>query len=121
MYIDNARLKEWLDARIADGEWATARDFLTEAMADSTEADDFRASAEAKMREYDERINQLTADNDRLKSHNYDLLMSGGSDPIEEINDGDGEVEEVVEDDGELYHIDNLFVDDDNEREESED
>lgn len=111
--MDYEALEKWIDERLTEGEDATVYDFIREVMDKSKGADEYRESAEAKMREYEDRAANYDSEISRLKAHNYDLLMKvEGADEIE----GDGAVEEVVEDDGELYHIDNLFVDDDDEK-----
>lgn len=104
-------IDEWMRERLEDGEYATVRDFLEAAFSRSGEYDEYRESAEAKMRDYESERDGLNSEIERLKVRNYDLLENGA--PVADEIDGDGVVEDIVEDDGEVYHIDNLFVDDD--------
>ena len=103
-------LLAWIRERMDDGEYATVETFLYDMDKRGRDADEFRAGAEARVNELNGQIDSLTADNQKLKARNYDLLMQI---PADDNIDGDGVVEEVVEDDGELYHIDSLFVDPD--------
>lgn len=113
--MDLEKLLAWIRERMDDDEYATVETFLNDMDKRGSDADDFRASAEARYKELNGQIESLTADNQNLKARNYDLLMQI---PADEHNvDGDGVVDEVVEDDGELYHIDNLFVDSDEKKE----
>lgn len=107
--MDWEALDEWIRQRADDGEYATIRTFLDEVLDKSRGDDEYREASEAKMREWEERGRGYESEIERLKSHNYDLLMQL---PKDDEIEGDGVVEEVVEEDGEIYHIDNLFVDD---------
>lgn len=107
--MNEEALLQWMDERIADGEDATVYEFIREVLDRSHGDRELAESAQARISEHEETIRRLTDDNNRLKSHNYDLLMRIPDDH----NDGDGEVIENVEEDGEIYHIDNLFVDPD--------
>lgn len=100
-------LLAWLRERMEDGEYATAETFLTDMAKRGADADEYRSSAEARMREYASNEEAMKADIQSLKARNYDLLMQIPAD-----NDGDGVVVEDVDDDGTVYHIDNLFTDD---------
>lgn len=113
--MDLEKLLAWISERMDDDEYATVETFLNDMDKRGSDADDFRASAEARYKELNGQIESLTADNQNLKARNYDLLMQLPAD--EQHVDGDGAVDEVVEDDGELYHIDNLFVDPDEKKE----
>lgn len=118
MEINSARLDEWLERRMAEGEDATAETFIEEVLekSDAYDAQDppydelaqLVEGGNAKVAELEEAIGSKDGEIAKLKSHNYDLLMSSGA-----AVDGDGVVEEVVTDDGEVMHIDNLFVDPD--------
>lgn len=96
-----------LRERMEDGEYATAETFLTDMAKREADADEYRSSAEARMREYESNEEAMKADVQSLKARNYDLLMQIPAD-----NSGDGVVVENVDDDGTVYHIDNLFTDD---------
>lgn len=122
MEINSERLDRWLEERMKEGEDATAETFVEEVL-DKSEAldaqdppyDDLKALADssgAKIGELESSLADSENEIARLKAHNYDLLMASGSEV-----EGDGVVEEVVTDDGEVVHIDNLFVDSDDERE----
>lgn len=74
--------------------------------------DDDLSVRDAKIAELTSGNESLTQSVQDLKARNYDLLMQIPT----ENNSGDGEVEEVAEDEGEITHIDNLFVDDDEEK-----
>lgn len=113
--MDLEKLLAWIRERMDDDEYATVETFLNDMDKRGSDADDFRASAEARYKELNGQIESLTADNQNLKARNYDLLMQLPAN--EQHVDGDGVVDEVVEDDGELYHIDNLFVDPDEKKE----
>lgn len=108
--MNEAALREWIEQRLAEGEDATVYEFIREVL-------DRSEGASAKVGEHEATIEKMKGEIARLKSHNYDLMMMGGSvDDDDEINSGDGEVLENAEDDGEIYHIDNLFMDDEDER-----
>ena len=114
--MDLEKLLAWIRERMDDDEYTTVETFLNDMDKRGSDADEFRASAEARYNELTGQIDSLTADNQNLKARNYDLLMQVPADDQQHI-DGDGVVDEVVEDDGELYHIDNLFVDPDEKKE----
>lgn len=103
-------LLAWLRERMDDGEYAAAETFLNDMRRKNADADEYRESAEARMREYADGEATMKADIQALKARNYDLLMQvpagdeGGA-------DADGVVVEDVGDDGAVYHIDGLFAD----------
>ena len=103
-------LLAWLRERMEDGEYATAETFLTDMAKRGADADEYRSSAEARMQEYADSEAAMKADIQSLKARNYDLLMQIPADNNGEA-DGDGVVVEDVDDDGTVYHIDNLFTD----------
>lgn len=111
--MNEEALRQWIDDRLAEGEDATVYEFIREVLDRSAVDRELAESAQARIAEHEETIRGLTEDNNRLKSHNYDLLMRV---PDDQDNDGDGEVIENVEEDGEIYHIDNLFVDPDEDK-----
>lgn len=104
-------LLAWLRERMEDGEYAAAETFLEDMRKQGADFDEYRSSSEARMSEYAANEEAMKSEIQSLKARNYDLLMqvpaddSGG-------NDGDGAVVEDVGDDGTVYHIDNLFTDD---------
>ena len=99
-------LLEWLRERMDDGEYATAETFLNEMNSRAVGADEYRSAAEARFSEYADSEAAMKADIQSLKARNYDLLMQIPADSA-----GDGVVVEDVDDDGTVYHIDNLFTD----------
>lgn len=103
-------LLAWLRERMDDGEYSTAETFLNDMAKRNADADEFRSSAEARMQEYADSEAAMKADIQSLKARNYDLLMQIPADNNGEA-DGDGVVVEDVDDDGTVYHIDNLFTD----------
>ena len=109
--MDLESLLAWLRERMEDGEYATAETFLNDMAEKNADADEFRSSAEARMQEYADSEAAMKADIQSLKARNYDLLMQIPADNNGEA-DGDGVVVEDVDDDGTVYHIDNLFTDD---------
>lgn len=100
-----------LRERMEDGEYATAETFLNDMAKKNVDADEYRSSAEARMKEYADSEAAMKEDIQSLKARNYDLLMQVPADGSGD-NDGDGVVVEDVDDDGTVYHIDNLFTDD---------
>ena len=108
--MDLESLLAWLRERMEDGEYATAETFLSDMAKKNADADEFRSSAEARMQEYADSEAAMKADIQSLKARNYDLLMQVPADNNGEA-DGDGVVVEDVDDDGTVYHIDNLFTD----------
>ena len=107
-------LLAWLRERMDDGEYATAETFLNDMGKRVADADEYRSAAEARMKEYADNEAAMQADIQSLKARNYDLLMQVPADNSGEA-DGDGVVVEDVDDDGTVYHIDNLFTDDEKE------
>ena len=105
-------LLAWLRERMDDGEYATAETFLNDMHQKNVDADEYRSSAEARMQEYADSEAAMKADIQSLKARNYDLLMQV---PVENEGgaDADGVVVEDVDDDGTVYHIDNLFTEED--------
>lgn len=106
--MNEEALREWIEQRLSEGENATVYEFMREVL-------DRSQGATAKIGEHEATIAKMKEEIARLKSHNYDLMMMGGSvddEDEDEINSGDGEVLENANDEGEIYHIDNLFVDD---------
>lgn len=108
--MDSESLLAWLRERMDDGEYATAETFLNDMAKKNVDADEFRSSAEARMKEYADSEAAMKADIQSLKARNYDLLMQIPADNNGEA-DGDGVVVEDVDDNGTVYHIDNLFTD----------
>lgn len=101
-------LLEWLRNRLDDGEYATAEAFLTDVFGKAGRYDDDISVRDAKIEQITGERDTALADVKNLKARNYDLLMQIPSDGE---NQGDGTVIESVDDDGEVTHIDNLFVD----------
>lgn len=102
-----------MEQRLSEGEDATVYEFIREVL-------DRSQGATAKIGEYEATIAKMKEEIARLKSHNYDLMMMGGSvddEDEDELDGGDGEVLENANDEGEIYHIDNLFMDDDERKE----
>ena len=106
-------LLAWLREKMNDEEYADVENFLNGLNSKGAELEELRSSSEVRHNELLSQIDGITKENQSLKARNYDLLMQLPAD-----NEGDGVVEEVVEEDGELYHIDNLFVDPEKEKEE---
>lgn len=105
------RLLEWLKTRLDEGEYATAETFLTDVFGKAGRYDDDISVRDAKISEIEGERDQLRSDVQGLKARNYDLLMQ-----IPNENQGDGTVVEDVDDNGEVTHIDNLFVDSEEEK-----
>lgn len=95
---------EWLKERLDEGEFATAETFIHEVFEGHRE---YRDSADARISEYAEGEQTLKDEIAKLKARNYDLLQQVGVDS----NGGDGIVVEETGEDGTVYHIDNLFED----------
>lgn len=105
--MEEEEIREWLRERLEEGEYATAETFIHDVFERHNE---YHEGAEARMREYEEQVGNLSSEIDSLKARNYDLLqMVPASEETENL--GDGVVVEDVADDGTVYHIDNLFTD----------
>lgn len=105
--MNEDNLLEWLEARLNDDDYATARAFLDDYMRGNRE---YRESSEARMSEYASAEEDYGKQIQDLKARNYDLLMQI---PVAEEPGADGTVVEDVDDDGTVLHIDNLFTDPD--------
>lgn len=108
--LNEENIVDWLRERIDDDEFDTAASFINNVLEENRSGRAYRETSEAKMKEYDDRIKDYDGKLQEQKAKNYDLLMQI---PANDHIDGDGVVVEDVSDDGEVYHIDNLFVDDD--------
>lgn len=104
-------LLAWLRERMEDGEYATAETLLKDMQKRDADFDEYRGSSEARMSEYAADEEAMKSEIQSLKARNYDLLMQVPADNSGD-NDGDGAVIEGVDGDGTVYHIDNLFTDD---------
>lgn len=111
--MNEEALRQWIDDRLAEGEDATVYEFIREVLDRAGSDRELAETAQARIRELEDERTGYESEINRLKSHNYDLLMKV---PAEE-NSGDGEVIENANDDGEIMHIDNLFVDPDEKEE----
>lgn len=112
MDLTEENLLDWLKERMNDDDYATVRVFLDDYMRGVGE---YREASEARINEYATSEEQMKADIESLKARNYDLLMQVPKAEDQE-NEGDGVVVEDVDDDGTVYHIDNLFTDEEEER-----
>lgn len=109
------RIMDWIRQRISERQYATADDFIEEVFGKADRYDDDMSVRDAKIAQLTGERDSAAADLQAMKARNYDLLMQV---PVDnDGNQGDGEVVENAEEDGEIYHIDNLFVDDDEEEE----
>lgn len=101
MALNEDNFMDWLKDRVSEEDYAEADEFMGGYMKDNRE---YRDSAEARFTEYQADEAAMREDIQSLKARNYDLLMQV---PAE---DGSPVIDEV-EEDGTVYHIDNLFTD----------
>lgn len=111
------KVLDWVRTRISEGEYATADTFIEDVFGKSSRYDEDMGVRDAKIEQLTRERDGYAADLQAMKAKNYDLLMQipAKEDDVNVGNDGDGEVIENAVDDGEVYHIDNLFVDDEEE------
>ena len=109
------QILERLKGGMEEAEYAEAEGMLTGMARKSADDDEYRSAAEARMREYADSEAAMKADIQSLKARNYDLLMQVPAENAGEA-EADGVVVEKVDDDGWVFHIDNLFTDENGER-----
>lgn len=109
-------LLAWLRDRLEDGEYSTAETFLRDLERKGNDYDNDMSIRDAKIRELTGERDTLAGSVQDLKARNYDLLMQIPAPETVEEPKGDGQVVETV-DDGEIIHIDNLFEDPEDEKE----